>query len=412
MTLTLTSATGIRLVATLSVAYALSHFLRASLAVLAPELQAELGLSPEQLGLLSGMFFAVFAAVQIPVGIALDRFGPRLVLIVLSGFTVLGCLMFALGQGVVSLAAARAVMGMGCAAMLMGPYVIYAQAFPAARFAQVSSIQLGVGNLGVIIATAPLAWMTLAFGWRAVFAGAAVAAVIFAIATARVTRPIAIPTREHGLADDLRGVIEVLRIPGIVRLLPLNAAAYSSFASIVTLWAGPYLADIYGLGAAARGEVLFAVILAGIGGLFLFGPLDRWFNTRRGVVLAGTALSLVALIALTAVPDGPLPFTIACLMLLALGQASTVTLAAHNRALLPGHLIGRGVTISNMANMMGVAVLQVILGVVAGWGGGESVALDSGTYRALFAVVAVVLLAAAAVYATAEDVRPEPADAA
>lgn len=409
MTLSLTSAMGIRLVATLSVAYALSHFLRASLGVLAPELQTELGLLPEQLGLLSGLFFAVFALVQIPVGIALDRFGPRLVLIVLTGFTVLGCLVFAAGTGVVGLAVGRGIMGLGCAAMLMGPYVIYAHAFPPARFAQVSSIQLGVGNVGAIVATAPLAWMTLAFGWRGVFVGAAAAAVIFGIATAWVTRPVDTPRRAHGLADDLRGVIEVFRIPGIWRLLPLISFAYSSFASIVTLWAGPYLADIYGLDAVARGQVLFAVTVAGIAALFLFGPMDRWLNTRKGVVLGGVGLSLTALTGLTIVPDGPLPFAIGCLMLLAVGHASMVALTAHNREMLPGHLIGRGVTVANMGNMMGVAVLQVVLGMVAGWSSGDAVSLDSGTYRLLFAVVAMVLLAAAAIYATAKDVRPAPA---
>ena len=108
------SAIALAVVATLGVLYIVSQFLRNSVGVIAPNLAAEMGLTPIELGSLSSIYFFVFAATQLPLGVALDRFGPKLCMLASIGFTVLGCVMFGLAHEAGGLVAARAMLGFGC----------------------------------------------------------------------------------------------------------------------------------------------------------------------------------------------------------------------------------------------------------------------------------------------------------
>src|SRR6478609_11869303 len=120
------SAIAIAVVVTLGVLYIVSQFLRNSVGVIAPDLAAEIGLSPIEIGLLSSIYFFVFAATQLPLGVALDRFGPKLCMLVSIGFTVLGCGLFAVAHEIVGLVAARALLGLGTCSFLMAPVALCA----------------------------------------------------------------------------------------------------------------------------------------------------------------------------------------------------------------------------------------------------------------------------------------------
>ncbi len=156
-------------------------FLRNSVGVIAPDLAAEIGLTPIEIGLLSSIYFFVFAATQLPLGVALDRFGPKLCMLVSIGFTVLGCVLFAVAHEAGGLVAARALLGFGTASFLMAPVALYARWFPPERFSTFAGIQLGLGSLGAIFATAPLAFATASFGWRMTFLGVGVCAALIGV---------------------------------------------------------------------------------------------------------------------------------------------------------------------------------------------------------------------------------------
>jgi MFS family permease len=115
------SAIALAIVATLGALYVVSQFIRNSIGVIAPNLAVEMALTPLDLGFLSSIYFFVFAATQIPLGVALDRFGPKLCMLVCVGFTVLGCAMFAAAHSAGSLVVARALLGFGTASFLMAP---------------------------------------------------------------------------------------------------------------------------------------------------------------------------------------------------------------------------------------------------------------------------------------------------
>src|SRR3954451_19038388 len=120
---------GISLVAPLVAIYIVSQLLRNSVGVIAPNLAAELGLSPAAIGLLASIYFIAFAAIQIPLGMALDRFGPRICLTVGAAITAAGAVVFALAQGQSGLVVGRGLMGFGTAGSLMAPLATYSRRF-------------------------------------------------------------------------------------------------------------------------------------------------------------------------------------------------------------------------------------------------------------------------------------------
>ncbi len=268
------SGAAITLVATLVSIYIVSQFLRNSVGVIAPNLAADLGLSPAEIGLLSSIFFLAFAAVQIPLGMALDRFGPRICLVVGAAITVIGAVVFACAASPGVLIFGRALLGLGTAGSFVASLAVYARRFPPDRFATLAGLQVGIGTLGALLATAPLAFSTATIGWRGSFLGVAAVTFLIGLLIALVVKDNAASARSREtLRESLSGILAVLRTPSVGRLFVMNLVAYSSFGLIVGLWGGPYLTHIYGYDLEQRGSFLLIPVLTQIVGSMLWGPL-------------------------------------------------------------------------------------------------------------------------------------------
>lgn len=149
--------------------YYLSYLLRTVNAVISPDLTGELGLSAADLGLLTSTYFFAFGLAQIPVGIALDRFGPRRVEAALLLITGLGAVLFATGDGLPTLASARGLIGLGVSACLMGGLKGFTLWFPRERLASMTGYIMSCGALGAVTASAPLEALLPFIGWRGAF---------------------------------------------------------------------------------------------------------------------------------------------------------------------------------------------------------------------------------------------------
>ncbi|ABS63603.1 major facilitator superfamily MFS_1 [Parvibaculum lavamentivorans DS-1] len=397
----------VALVAILCLVYTVSQFLRSSTGVIAPNLSADLGLHPEELGILSGAFFLSFAIMQVPVGIFLDRYGARLTMIGSVGIAVLGCFAFALAEGRTGLTLARVLMGIGCSVMLMGPLMIYRRWFPAERFASLSGLQIAIGTIGAIGATAPLAYATETIGWRESFVAAGVFTAVLAIIMGVIVRDA--PAGHASLArspetfwQSLKGLGEVIRHPAVPPLFVMISTGYASFATVQTLWASPYLADVHGLDLGGRGNVLLGITGGQVVGLLLWGYGERLFGSIKKPILMGAFLS-ASILGLLALLDAPPLWLVTLLFVIfGLNAGYTPLLLTHGRLLFPDRLAGRGITVLNFGNMAGVFVLQGLTGALIGQ------LLRSGfgfelTYRWTFGSLALVLLAALAYYATIPD---------
>lgn len=405
----LPASTVIALVGTCAGIYVASQFLRNSVGVIAPDLARELTLTASEIGLLSSLFFLVFAAAQLPLGIALDRFGPKTCILGSVSLAVAGSILFALAEGFSGLLAARLLMGLGCATLLMGPLALYARWFPPERFATLLGIQIGIGNLGTVLATAPLARAAEAVGWRSPFLVAAAAIAVATVLVGLVVRDNppgrTVEHRHQSLAESLRGVVEAIRTRDIWRLFLLHTSGFAIYATVLGLWGGPYLSHVHGFDLAGRGDMLLLLAAGQIGGSVLWGMSDRVFGSYRVPTLLG-AVGTAALLLVLALA-GPLPPAglLAWFAVFGIVAAYPPVMMAHGKSLFPPHLVGRGITLLNLANMGGVFVWQALTGAVMDRFPAADGVYPVAAYHTVFALMASGVLVLAAIYAGAHDPR-------
>jgi len=383
-------------IACLVLGYVLSQFYRAFLAVLAPVLGRDVGAAPDDLALSSGLWFLAFALMQLPVGMALDSLGPRRTASWLLGVAGGGgAAVFALATAPWHLHVAMVLIGIGCSPVLMACYYIFGRIYSAAVFATLAGATVGIGSLGNIAGALPLAWAAEAFGWRETVG-------VLAGLTAASGMAILVLVRDPPAAERPEGgngsFLDAFRIPAVWLILPLLFVNYGPAGAVRGLWVGPYVDAVYGPG--LIGAATMAMALAMVIGAFVYGPLDRVFGTRKGVVLVGTLGSAGCLLALWAAPAMPYWSAVAMLSAAAMLGLSYPLVMAHGRSFFPPHLLGRGVALLNMFSIGGVGVLQVISRKVYA---ASPATPPEAAFGNLFLFFALALLAGCAVYVFSRD---------
>lgn len=403
---------GLIIVMTLATAYVASHFFRASNVTIGLDLMRDLGIGPEALGGLTGAFFFGFAAMQIPCGFLFDRFGPRRTVTGMLVLATIGGIVFTLAPTWPVLLTGRVLMGAGFGVMLVGSMVVISRWFRPDRFATLTAMVLSIGLMGNLAATTPLAWASEAVGWRTVFAVAVLFTALAAIAVWLVVRdaPPGHPFLERkpeSSREMLQGLMEVLRNPRLKFILALNFCHYACTFTVQGLWGGPYLREVHGLSPIEAGNVLFAAVIAYQIGMLTFGPLDRVLDTRKWIVVWGTAAIIMALMLLALTPRLPVSLAIASILVIGFCSACSTMVMAHGRGIIPDRLIGRGMATINTSVMFGVACMQTVSGIVVGAFEPLASGVRSETaYRALFGVLATILIVALSVYGRSADVKP------
>lgn len=379
-------------------AYMLSQFYRACLAVLAPALSDSIGATAGDLARASGYWFLVFAAMQIPVGAALDRIGPRrtaAVLLAIGGGG--GALVFAVAQVPGHVSLAMALIGLGCSPVLMAAYFIFARVYPVRLFATLGAATIGIGSIGNIAGSLPMSLAVEAFGWRQTMAGIAVLTLaVAALLWLTVRDPDRVTSDRSG------SILDLLRIRALWPIFALLAVNYAAAAGLRGLWAGPYAAEVFQADAAAIGWLTLVMGLAMIAGNFIYGPLDRVFGTRKWVAFHGNAVGLLACLALAVWPASGLGFSVLLFALIGASGASFAVLMAHAKAFVPAHLTGRGVTLANLFGIGGVGIIQTASGGVFAAASARSPDA-AGAYQILFGFFALLLGAGLVAYLFSRD---------
>lgn len=401
--------------AVLCAGFLASQFFRVSNAVIAPELMQDMNVSAEQLGVVTGTFFLTFAAAQLPTGILLDRFGPRRTISGLFIVAVAGSAVFAMAESVAGLALGRGLIGIGCAAGLMGSLVAIARWFPPNRFAAMSSLFYTLGGVGFLLATTPLAWASATIGWRGAFWIMAAATAFLSILIYTLVRdaPPGDPGQERApetMREIWTGLKEVAS-GQIWFICAIQLVNYGTVLAVVGLWAGPYLNDVHGLDGVARGNVLLLFNVAMLVGVMSFSLIEQWLNSRKWTIGCGAFISAAILIALAFMPDLGLQAAVILLVLFALSSAYIMLIHAHARAILPDHLVGRGLTLQNLAAFLGVFLVQSITGfIVGGFDATDGAGAPEAAYRTVFGFLASITLVAITIYLRADDVQARPAE--
>lgn len=393
-------------IAALAIAYVLSQFYRSFLAVLTPSLTVELGATKADLALASGAFFIVFALAQFGIGIALDRYGPRrtATVMMVAGMGT-GAVLFASATQPWMIIAAMALIGIGCAPVLMASYFIFARIYPPARFAVLASWMVAFGTGGNVVGAAPLAQAAEAFGWRPVMIALGAFSVLVALLIGLLVRDPAAPEGSDSQASGFGGYLELLRMKLLWPIIPLTAINYAAAAGIRGLWAGPYLADVHAADTIVIGQVTFFMALSMVAGAFVYGPLDTIFRTRKWVAVVGNSVALAVLVWLALHPTSTLTAVTTLFVMIGLFGGSYGLLMSHARAFLPPHLVGRGMTLMNFFSIGGVGVMQFATGwvVTSNIVPGEPAA----AYTALFWFYVAMLGLAVLAYLASRDAPPE-----
>mgnify|MGYP005840807117 CR=1 FL=1 len=342
--------------------YFLSYFFRSANAIIAPDLTRELGLTADQLGFMTSIFFATFALAQIPIGIGLDWLGPRWITPALFLIAIGGALLFAGGSSLAMLATARALIGIGMAGALVGALKMFSQWFPPQQFATVSGILVGIGSMGALVAATPLAAFSAAFGWRSVFLVGAAITFVMAVAIMLFTRnypPGTAPASTGGVS--VSGVLQVVQSRAFWQIAPLNLFAAGMLLAFQGLWAGPYLYDALQMDAVQVGNRLLLLSGSATIGYIASGWLAHRFGLTQVIVVGCGMFALIqAILALR--PD---PFWIAPLYALyGFTGTASILLLTHTRQIYPSTITGQAITAVNVFGIGGTFVLQWGIGLI------------------------------------------------
>ena len=330
--------------------YYLSYLFRSINALIAGDLVAELGLTAADLGLLTSVYFLLFAAVQLPCGVLLDRYGPRLIDSALLLVAAAGSLLFALADGVATLLVGRALIGLGVAVGLMAGLKAIVLWFPPERVALANGWYIMLGALGALSATGPAEAVVQALGWRGLFAALAVASAAVALLILLVVPERKSPTQTA--ASPRIGFLAIYLDPRFLRIAPLAALGVGTSFSLQGLWAAPWLADVAGLDRpAVVAHLTFMAAALAASALLLGAAAERL--RRAGIptelfLAAALTLSMAAQLALLL--GLPVPSYVLFAVIAAAGAATVLSFAVLARYF-PKEVAGRANAALGVLNM-------------------------------------------------------------
>ena len=380
-------------------AFLLSYFFRSANAVIAGDLRLAFDLDAERLGLMTSAFFGALALAQLPLGVALDRWGPRRVVPAMMLAGAAGALVFASATTFTTLTLGRALLGLGFAGVLVGALQAFGGWFPERRFATVSGLLVGLGTGGALVAGTPLAWLAATVGWRATFAVGSLLIVAAAATIVLGTREAPRAPSGPAGAPTTGSLATVLRDLDFWRIAFLNLFAVGTLLAVQGLWAGPYLADVHGLPTVGVGNLIVAMALGIMIGNFTTGALADRFGHARVAMAAG--FGFAACHALLAIAGPGVPIVALGALYLAFGALGSfgVVLFAHVRAIFPRHLGGRAITGINLVGIAGAMGVQWLMGAIIEGGRDAGGAYDVAAYRPAFAATAAIGVLALWAYA-------------
>jgi MFS family permease len=276
--------------------YFLSFFFRNVNAVISRDLARDFSLSPEALGFLTGMYLLAFAAFQLPLGVLLDRYGPRRVVAGLMCVAATGALVFGLAQDLVTLSIGRALIGLGVSGGLMGAIKAFSLWFPLSRMATLNGLYLGIGGLGALSATAPVEALLGPLGWRALFYGLAAASVFAAALIFFLVPEKPLPGQGQTLRSQIAAFGTIFASVPFWRIAMPLVVCHAGYQALQGLWLAPWLYDMAGLARGAVAHLLLVTAVAYTFGSVFFGVssdrLVRAGVSRMTVYKLGLAVSL------------------------------------------------------------------------------------------------------------------------
>ena len=335
--------------------YFLSYAMRAVNAALSPDLRSELSLSSESLGWLTSAYLVAFAAMQLPLGVWLDKYGARRVESILLLIAAAGCAVFASSHNYTMLFIGRALIGLGVSACLMAAFTSFRQWFEPALMSRLAAWMLVVGTSGALVATVPVRWLADAYSWRIVFVVAGIAFVMVAAAMWLLFPKQAVATVDPNAAPV--GYSAIFRRQAIRATLPIAFFGQGGFIALQTLWAAPWLMQVLGQSKEQAASTLFIMNSSLVCIYIVIGTFAGKLSLKaeRRVIMGSLALSACILLLMT-LWQSPLSWILWPLM--AAASTGTMMMQARVSISLPKAISGRGNVALNLVIFVGGFLLQ------------------------------------------------------
>lgn len=342
----------------------LSFFHRVAPAAVADELQRSLDIGAAQLGTLAAVYFYVYFLMQVPTGILVDTVGVRRVVAAGASIAAVGSIVFAAGHTLSMALAGRALVGLGVSVFFICMLKVAAETFGTRRFATATGIGVFAGNMGAVLAAAPLAWLVGMGSWRSVFVAVGLALVLLAFAAWRtVAERTPMPQRVG--RESVRwpaALVGVLRTRAIWPAFGAMLTAGATYGTFIGLWAVPYLVQVHGMTASvAAGHTSAALAAFAISAVALGHWADH-LGRKRPLLIGGLAMFAVGWLLLLSLRALPQPQSYLLFALLGgTGTAFTLLWACAKDAC-PPQYAGMSTSVVNAAQFLGVGLLQPIFG--------------------------------------------------
>ncbi|HEV8562139.1 MAG TPA: MFS transporter [Actinophytocola sp.] len=361
------------------VVYIAAVFHRTSLGVAGLEAAQRFHVGPAALGTFTVLQVGLYALMQVPTGLLVDRFGPRRVLTVAAVLMGLGQALFAVAASYPLGLLARAVLGVGDAMTFVSVLRLVAAHFPARRFAALAALTAALGTVGNLIATVPLTLLLDSAGWTATFLVAGAATTGYAIVIAlRLPGPPADTRAGEPVGEVLTEVRRSWRVPGTRLGFWVHFSTMFAPAVLGLLWGFPYLVQAQGLSTGAAGSVLGVLVLGALlGGPALGVLISRRPEWRMPLVIAYLASALAVWVVLLGWPGGRLPLTVlvAAFAWLSLGGPASSIAFALARDYNPMRRVGTATGVVNVGGFVAITLSALGIGLLLDLTGSFRIAL-------------------------------------
>lgn len=365
----------------------LSYVLRSINAVLAPVLAASMGFNASAIGLLTSAYFLAFAVAQLPIGLALDRFGPRRVQLVLLSLAAAGCVLFAISNSLAGMVAARALIGLGLAACFMAAIKAISDWVPSKRLPSIHGFLLAVGGLGAMASTLPAQLGIEYLGWRWLFI--AIATAILASAAAIFALSPEPSSRAAGKRPTLRSALDVYRDRAFIRTIRILLLPHTIYFAVQALWMGSWLHDVAGFSSHEVAVYLFGGMTAIVVATIAIGQLTEYLSARGMKPLDIAAIGVIAffIVQIAIVLDARFLAPVIAISFPLFGTFCGLqfTIIAQS---VPASLTGRASTSLNVLIFTGSFLVQAGIGaILAAWTPDTLGTYPASAYRTAFAVL-------------------------
>lgn len=357
----------------LALGHTISNLVRTLPAVSADLVAQDLLISAGDIAAMTGFYHLAFAAGQIPVGVALDRYSVKAVVSTLLGIVVVGSIFAALIQGPVGFAISQVVLGIGCCGMLLCPLTYAARTTDPSRFALWSAVILAIGNTGMVISASPMAWLTEQYGWRLAYGLPALFALIVLVTVQLTIRPVrASHEVPASVGSEIREVLKIAMSPVLRGVIVLAFVSFAVMIGVRGMWGGPWLMEAKGMARVSAGNVLLALTLMLIAMPMAIGLIEKRFGRAYMLLAIGHVLAGVALVLLAAGADDGLlarmmgvdvlstSFDITLIVVFGVVISVQPLLFALGRASVDPRHAGKALSAVNLSFFVGAAIIQVV----------------------------------------------------